>query len=175
MLLRKADGMFPEGQGAPRAFAKEGTPAGKTNELLENATIAIDQLFKRRGYDPKKPEEVQAKLGYALDRYEAAAYIVTGAMHLPLLKGSITEEVPEAAWALEPSMATEHNSTPCPYGFGRVVRWPWSLHLHALGFCDPECRCDVIFRSRAKVVNTSLGLGWQGPWGGYGSDSSDDL
>ena len=58
MLLRKADGMFPEGQGAPRAFAKEGTPAEKTNELLENATIAIDQLFKRRGYDPKKPEEV---------------------------------------------------------------------------------------------------------------------
>ena len=85
MLLCKADGMFPEGLGAPRAFAKEGAAADKTNELLENATIVIDHLFKRRGYDPKKPEEVKAKLGYALDRYEAAAYVVTGAMHLPLL------------------------------------------------------------------------------------------
>ena len=86
MLLRKADGMFPEGQGAPRPFAKDGAAADKTNELLENATGAVELLFKRRGYDPKKPEQVKAnQLGYALDRYEAAAYLATGAMHLPLL------------------------------------------------------------------------------------------
>ena len=85
MLLRKADSMFLEDLGAPRAFAKDGATAEKTNELLENATAAIDLLFKQRGYDPKKPDVVKAKLGYALDRYEAAAYLVTGAMHLPLL------------------------------------------------------------------------------------------
>ena len=89
MLLQKADGMFSEGTGGlaggPRAFAKDGSAAEKTNELLENATSAIEQLFKQRGYDPKKPAEVKAKLGYALDRYEAAAYLVTGAMHLPLI------------------------------------------------------------------------------------------
>ena len=85
MLLQKANAMFPEGQGRPRAFARDGAAAEKTNELLENVTVAIEKLFKQRGYDPKKPAEVKAKLGYALDRYEAAAYLATGAMHLPLL------------------------------------------------------------------------------------------
>jgi hypothetical protein len=84
-LLQKADGMFPEGIGAPRAFAKDGEPAAKTNQLLENGTLAIEMLFKQRGYDPKKPAEVKAKLGFALDRYEATAYLVTGALHLPRL------------------------------------------------------------------------------------------
>ena len=60
-LLQKADGMFPEGKGGPRAFAKDGAAAEKTNELLENATTAIDQLFKQRGYDPKKPAEVNVR------------------------------------------------------------------------------------------------------------------
>ena len=84
-LLQKADGMFPEGQGGPRAFAKDGTAKEKTNELLENALLAIEKLFKQRGYDPKKPEEKKARLGYALDTYETAAYLLTGALHLPLL------------------------------------------------------------------------------------------
>jgi len=92
-LLSKADAMFPEGQGAVRAFARDGGAAEKTNELLENATTAINQLFEQRGYDPKKPDETKAKLGYALDRYEATAYLVTGAMHLALLSQ------PEA-WAI---------------------------------------------------------------------------
>ena len=47
MLLRKADGMLPEGKGAPRPFAKDCPAAEKTNELLENATGAIELLFKR--------------------------------------------------------------------------------------------------------------------------------
>ena len=54
-LLQKADGMFPEGHGGPRAFAKDGAAAEKTNELLENSTLAIEKLFKQRGYDPHKP------------------------------------------------------------------------------------------------------------------------
>ena len=41
----------------PKAFACDGTAAKKTNELLENATAAIDKLFDQRGYDPKKPEQ----------------------------------------------------------------------------------------------------------------------
>ena len=40
-LLQKAESMFPEGQGAPRAFTKDGDPAAKTNELLENASLAL--------------------------------------------------------------------------------------------------------------------------------------
>ena len=57
VLLSKADAMFPEGQGAVRAFARDSGAAENTNELLENATIAIAKLFKQRRYDPKKPEE----------------------------------------------------------------------------------------------------------------------
>ena len=78
VLLMKADLMFPEGHGAPRAFTRDGTAAKKTNELLENASAAVDKLFEQRGYDPKKPEQLKASLGYALDRYEAAAYLFTG-------------------------------------------------------------------------------------------------
>jgi len=352
-LLQKAHDMFPEGTGRPRAFAKGDAAAAKTNELLENGMTAIEQLFKERGYDPKKPEEVKVKLGYALDRYEAAAYLVTGAMHLPLLSqpeawtigkrikniigasgpvGSkllklrkrgkaaapqvtallqaastlnleppprkssappppappaplvpppavpllteqpctrataaaatplqrlygvpaadawgpddadlpdepqpVSPEAPAAARAalskpwlqspsaaraimaavalesayesfdggctvidewrrfydvdeeievatvrykhalrrlqaampadvpvlvLEPQMANEQNSMPCPYGFGRIVRRPWELHLCALGFCDFECVCGALRHARDDVV-ASAG-GWPG-------------
>ena len=351
MLLLKAEHMFPEGTGTPRAFAREGTAAKKTNELLENATAAIEKLFKQRRYDPKKPEAVKAKLGYALDRYEAAAYLVTGAMHLPLLsqpeamligkritniigvsgsvgakliklrkRGKVTAsqvtallhtestlslslpprkgvvasappalpppapppvplppteqsctraaaaaatplqrlygmpdpgawgpdeadvpedpqpvspdapaaaraelcerwlQSPEAAHAiiaaseleseywnldagctrqadgipieeaievatvrykhamrrlqavipaavpeivLEPQMANELNSMPCPYGFGRIVRQPWALQLRALGFCDYECLCGAVRYARDDIVLAS-GVGWPG-------------
>ena len=50
LFLREADRMFPEGVGAPRAMAKEGEAAEKTNELLVNAKDAIDKLWKQRGY-----------------------------------------------------------------------------------------------------------------------------
>ena len=40
-LLKKADLMFPEGVGAPRAFIKDGGGVEKTNELLENARPRI--------------------------------------------------------------------------------------------------------------------------------------
>ena len=91
MLLSAADSMFPEGKGGPVAFAKDGTAAEKTNELLVNGKEAINVLWKQRGYMNSKgklilrPHEIKAKLGYALDREEAVGYLVTGAMHLPLL------------------------------------------------------------------------------------------
>ena len=52
MLLLKADGMFPEGAGRPRAFVRDGDAAEKTNGLLEIAVLAIFELWKQRGYDP---------------------------------------------------------------------------------------------------------------------------
>ena len=52
LLLRKADDMFPEGVGGRRAFVRDGAAAEMTNELLENAWIAIKELWKQRGYDP---------------------------------------------------------------------------------------------------------------------------
>ena len=47
--------MFPEGQGAPRAFVRDGAAAKRTNELLEIASTAINELFKQRGYDRSRP------------------------------------------------------------------------------------------------------------------------
>ena len=84
-LLPKIDGMLPEGVGKRRAFVKTGPAARLTNELLENAKFAVEKLWKQRGYDPKKPELTKARLGYACDQYEAFAYLVTGALHMPLI------------------------------------------------------------------------------------------
>ena len=92
-LLRKAEGMFPEGAGARRPFKKEGAAAVLTNGLLEDASSAIDTLWKQRGYDPKKPDAIKARLGYALDKYEAGAWLALGAAHLPLLS-------PYEAWVI---------------------------------------------------------------------------
>ena len=350
VLLMKANQMFPEGHSGPKAFAQDGTAAKKTNELLENASAGIDKLFEQRGYDPKKPEQLKAKLGYALDRYEATAYLVTGALHLPLLSppeartigkrianvigtsgtvgaklkglrkrgkaaapqieallhaeanlnlsppprvhtapppppppapppapsapllptdqlctrataaaatplqrlygmpdpaawgpdeadmpwephpttpgapaaaraelgepwlqsqeaahaiiaayeleaayecldagcteedGTPIEETIEVAQVrykhslrrlqaavpaavpeliLEPQMANEHNSKPCPFGFGRIVRQPWALHLRSLGFCERECLCGAVSYARDDIVLAS-GVGWPG-------------
>ena len=85
LLLQMADAMFPEGQGAPRAMAKVDAAAEKSNELLVNAKEAVNELWRQRGLDPKKPELTKARLGYALDKEEAVGYVVTGAMHLPRL------------------------------------------------------------------------------------------
>ena len=75
--------MLPEGHGRVKAFVKVGCAAPMTNGLLENSTIAIEKLWKQRGYDPKKPDVIKARLGYALDKYEACAHLATGAMHKP--------------------------------------------------------------------------------------------
>ena len=60
LLLQKADGMFPEGVGGRRAFARDGTAAELTNELLENASKAIEKLWNQRGYYPKKPADTHS-------------------------------------------------------------------------------------------------------------------
>lgn len=84
-LLERAEFKFPEGKGAPRAVAKADAPAKLTNELVANARDAILKLWKIRGYDQMKAAERKAKLGYALDREEALGYVVTSALHMPLL------------------------------------------------------------------------------------------
>jgi hypothetical protein len=43
MLLSKSDAMFPEGTGAVRAFVRDGAAAQKSNELLENASTAVEK------------------------------------------------------------------------------------------------------------------------------------
>ena len=49
-LLQKANGMLPEGVGAPRPFTRDGPAALLTNGLLENGVAAIDRLWKQRRY-----------------------------------------------------------------------------------------------------------------------------
>ena len=93
ILLQKAEAMFPEGIGAPKAFVRDGPAAVITNGLLENGHDAIVKLWERRGYDPKKPNVIKARLGYALDKYEATARLVLGAAHLPAL-------LPSEAWTI---------------------------------------------------------------------------
>ena len=77
--------MFPEGQGKPNAKAKLAAVVPMINELFVNAKSAVSKFFKARGYDPKRPAYTKEKLGYALDQYEAIAYITTRVMGYPLL------------------------------------------------------------------------------------------
>ena len=77
MLLQMADAMFPEGQGAPRAIAKDGAAATKSNELLVNAKEAVDGLWMARGYKKMK----------SLSCYREAAIDVKRAHKLGLVVG----------------------------------------------------------------------------------------
>ena len=61
--------------------------------MLVNAKEAIDQLWIQRGYGKWKalkwvallhPDEIQAKLGYRLDREEAVGFFVAWCLHHPL-------------------------------------------------------------------------------------------
>jgi hypothetical protein len=85
ILLLKADGMSPEGVGARRAYVRDAAAAKITNALLEDAWSAVKELWKQRGYDAMKPDEIAVRLGYQLDKYEATAWLALGATHLPLL------------------------------------------------------------------------------------------
>ena len=82
VLLQLAQNMFPEGTGAPKLTFKIDKAAAMTNELFVNARDAVRKLWEARGYDPYKPEITKQRLGYALDKEEALAYLVVRAMGL---------------------------------------------------------------------------------------------
>ena len=94
MCLETAFGMFPEGKGGPKAVPKTEKAAPLTNALLVNASKAVGKFWEARGYDPKKPEVTKAKLGYALDTYDATAYVVLSKL---LLAGQAQSSRPSAA------------------------------------------------------------------------------
>ena len=77
--------MFPEGHGKPRAARVVGAAAPFINALVLNSKGASDELWKRRGYDPKTPDVTKARLGYRLDREEVTGWVLTRALNLPLL------------------------------------------------------------------------------------------
>ena len=62
MLLLKADGMFPEGAGRPRAFVRDGDAAEKANGLLEIAVLAIFQCGERACHPPYLPPVRRCRL-----------------------------------------------------------------------------------------------------------------
>ena len=76
MLLQRAEFMFPEGPGRVRAVPRVGAPAPLINALIVNTKGAIDELWKQRGYDSLKPDEIKSRLGYRLDREEAKGYVL---------------------------------------------------------------------------------------------------
>ena len=76
VLLQLAQNMFPEGTGAPKLTFKIDKAAAMTNELFVNARDAVRKLWEARGYDPYNPEITKQRLGYALDKEEALAYLV---------------------------------------------------------------------------------------------------
>ena len=77
--------MFLEGAGKPKTVGKNGAAAKLTNGLVVYAKEAVDALWKARGYHKMKPKHREEKLGYQLDREEALGYLVTSALHMPLL------------------------------------------------------------------------------------------
>ena len=89
-LLQLAEDMFPEGHGAPRAARVFGAAAPFINALVVNSKAASDELWKLRGYDPKTPDITKARLGYRLDQYEAAAWVVEGRIIVHIFKGDHT-------------------------------------------------------------------------------------
>lgn len=77
--------MVPEGLGRPRAATKDGPAAPLINALLVNGKGAADALWRERGYDSLRPDEIKERLGYALDREDATGYVVTSALNKPSL------------------------------------------------------------------------------------------
>ena len=55
-LLQLAEEMFPEARGAPKAAPVVGAAAPFINAMIVNSKGAADELWKRRGYDPKTPD-----------------------------------------------------------------------------------------------------------------------
>ena len=83
-LLKLAQAMFPEGLGSPNLTANDGATAPLTVALLVNTKGAIFELWKLRGYDPKKPALIKQRLGYMLDKEEAAGYVLAALLPVRL-------------------------------------------------------------------------------------------
>jgi hypothetical protein len=79
-LQQVADSMFPEGTGKPKAKAKLKGVVPMVNALFVNAKEAVGKFFKARGYDSKRPQYTKEKLGFALDQYEAIAFVTVRVM-----------------------------------------------------------------------------------------------
>ena len=119
----------------------------KSSREAAQAIIVVDQLENvYRRFD--QGEEMEEEIEVLTVRYKHA---------LRRLQATNPDELPELV--LEPQLANEQNSMPCPYGFGRLVWRPWALQLRSLGFCDRECMCDALLRARDDVVVMS-GVGW---------------
>ena len=63
-LLKLAQEIFPEGQGKPNGKAKLTAAVELTNGLMVDTKKAVSELFKARGYDPRRPEYTKRQLGY---------------------------------------------------------------------------------------------------------------
>ena len=85
-LLQLLQDMFPEGQGKPNSKAKLSAVVPMVNVLFVNAKAAVSTFFTARKYDPKRPAYTKEKLRYALDQYEAIAFVTTRVMGYPLLE-----------------------------------------------------------------------------------------
>lgn len=92
--------MFPESNGKPKAVAKVGAAADLTNQLVVNTKDAIDKLWKARGYLKMRPAMRHQRLGYKLDREEALGYVVTSALHMPLLSAEEARTIGKRAGSL---------------------------------------------------------------------------
>ena len=90
--------MVPEGLGRPRAAPKDGPAAPLINALLVNGKGAADALWRERGYDSMRPDEIKERLGYALDREDATGYVVTSALNKPLLSPDEAKRRSASAW-----------------------------------------------------------------------------
>ena len=92
-MVQVADQTFPEGLGRRTTVPRVAAAAALTIRLLVNAKEAIDELWVQRGYGKWKaskwitllhPDEIQAKLGYRLDREEAVGVLVAWSLRVPL-------------------------------------------------------------------------------------------
>ena len=142
----------PLSPGAPAAALAELSQWRESPEAGQ-AIVAVNQLEDCYDWLDRGCAEAEEEIEVATVRYKHA---------LRRLQAAIPEAVPELV--LEPRMANEHNSMPCPYGFGRLVRRPWELQLPELGYCEPGCMCEALLGARNETVCCS-GVGW----GEYGT------
>ena len=96
----RADNLFPESKGAPKAVAEVGGTASLNNLLVVRAKEGIDDLWKARGYLKMKTAQRKQRLGYSLDREEALGYLVTSALHMPLLSPDEARTIGKRAGSL---------------------------------------------------------------------------